>query len=212
MNLKLLLLGVVALVAAKLTFASEQAALQTNALRSIVVVPVANKSLDVDAPYFTLATLPIPLAEKGYYVFPVNTTKVVLEQEGWYEGDRIHQEPADVIAKLFDADAVFYVTINRWDAQYALITTTVTVEFSYKLVGRDGTEIWKETKRASYSPQTNNSGHPLATLIAAAINAAVARAAPNYLPLTKQAHSQAISYGSNAIPDGPYRVEFNSKK
>ncbi len=66
--------------------------------RSILVVPVVNKSLDVDAPSYVLSTLPIPLAEKGYYVFPVNTTKVILEQEGYYEGERIHQLPAEELS------------------------------------------------------------------------------------------------------------------
>ena len=98
--------------------------------RSILVVPALNKSLDVDAPNYLLSTLTIPLAEKGFYVFPVNTTKVVLEQEGFYEGEQIHRQPPETLAKLFGADAVLYVTINRWDAQYALITTTVTVDWS----------------------------------------------------------------------------------
>jgi hypothetical protein len=94
-------------------------AFQNAAPRSILIVPTINKSLDVDAPNYVLAALPIPIAEKGYYVFPVNTTKYVLEQEGFYEGERIHSQPTSAIAKLFGADAVLYVAINRWDAQYA---------------------------------------------------------------------------------------------
>ena len=174
--------------------------------RSILVVPTVNKSLDVDAPNYVLSTLPVPLAEKGYYVFPVNTTKYVLEQEGYYEGDRIHQLPPETLAKLFDADAILYVTINRWDAQYAIFSTQVTVEFDYRIVSRDGTEIWKENKRMVYAPQNNSSGSPLASLIAAAISAAITRAAPNYLPLARQANYQ-VFYGPQAFPDGPYKVK-----
>lgn len=184
----------------------DMAAYYAAAPRSIVVVPIVNKSLDVDAPNYVLATLPIPLAEKGYYVFPVNTTKVVLEQEGLYEGDQVHLQPPAKIANLFGADAVLYVTINRWDAQYALITTTVTVDFDYRMVSKDGTEIWKEKSQMVYSPQNNNSsGHPLAMLISAVINAAITRAKPNYVPLTKQANQQVFVLGQNAIPNGPYR-------
>ncbi|WP_372824533.1 DUF799 domain-containing protein [Polaromonas sp.] len=180
--------------------------------RSILVVPTINKSLDVDAPNYVLAALPVPVAEKGYYVFPVNTTKYVLEQEGFYEGERIHQQPTDVIAKLFGADAVLYVSINRWDAQYAFIATTVTVEFDYRLVYKDGTEIWNESKRMQYSPQNNNSGgSPLAMLIGAAINAALTRAAPNYMPLTQQANQQVFVMGVNPLPDGPYRLPVPTK-
>lgn len=174
--------------------------------RSILVVPTINKSLDVDAPNYVLAALPVPVAEKGYYVFPVNTTKFVLEQEGYYEGERIHQQPTPVLAKLFGADAVLYVAINRWDAQYALLTTVVTVDFDYRLVGKDGTELWKENKQLQYSPQNNNSGgSPMAALIGAIVSAALTRAAPNYMPLTKQANHQVFLLSPNAIPDGPYR-------
>jgi len=184
----------------------DMSAFHATAPRSILVVPAVNRSLDVDAPNYLLSTLPVPLAEKGYYVFPVNTAKVVLEQEGFYEGEKIHQQPPQLLAKLFDADAVLYVTINRWDAQYALITTTVTVDFDYRMVNRDGTEIWSAKQTMKYQPQSDNQGHPLATLIVAVINAAVTRAAPNYMPLTQQANNQVIVLGPNPIPDGPYKV------
>jgi hypothetical protein len=181
-------------------------AFQSAAPRSILVVPSVNRSLDVDAPNYLLSTLPVPLAEKGYYVFPVHTTKTILEQEGLYEGDQVHAQPPEALAKMFGADAVLYVTINRWDAQYLLISTTVTVEFDYRIVGKDGAELWKATQRMQYQPQNNNnSGHPLAVLLSAAINAAMTRAAPNYMPLTRQANAQVFLIGPDAIPDGPYK-------
>ena len=183
----------------------DMSAFQAAAPRSILVVPTINKSLDVDAPNYVLSTLPVPLAEKGYYVFPVNTTKYVLEQEGMYEADRIHTQPTESLAKLFGADAVLYVTINRWDATYAFIATTVTVDFDYRMVSKEGTEIWKEHKTMNYTPQNNSSGSPLADLIGALVSAAITRAAPNYMPLTQQANQQVFVLGQNALPDGPYR-------
>jgi hypothetical protein len=173
--------------------------------RSILVVPTVNNSLDVDAPNYLLATLPMPLAEKGYYVFPVNTVKVVLELEGFYEGEQVHQQPAAVLANQFGADAVLFVTIDRWDAQYALITTTVTVALEYRMVARDGTEIWSASQTMAYTPSNSSSGSLLVDLIAAAVTAAVARAAPNYLPLTRQANQEVFILGHSAIPDGPYK-------
>ena len=126
----------------------------------------------------------------------------------WFWSERRGKQDADEppahLAKLFGADAVLYVTINRWDAQYALITTVVTVDFEYRLHAKDGAEIWKAKQAMQYQPQTNNAGHPLATLIAAAINAAVTRAAPNYMPLAKQANENTFILGPDALPNGPY--------
>jgi len=173
--------------------------------RSILVVPAVNKTLNVDAPNYLLTTLTVPLAEKGFYVFPVHTARTVLEQEGFYEGDAIHQQPPQALANLFGADAILYVTINRWDAQYALITTTVTVNFDYRLVSKDGTELWKANKQMQYAPQNQNAGHPLATLLVAAVTAAMTRADPNYLPLAIMANEQVFNTDVTAIPAGPYR-------
>lgn len=181
-------------------------AFNTAAPRSILVVPAINKTLDVDAPNYLLSTLTIPLAEKGFYVYPVHTAKFLLEQEGFYEGDQIHNQPPEVLANLFGADAILYVTISRWDAKYAIIAATVTVEFDYRMVYKDGTEIWKANQAMAYSPQSNNStGNPIADLIVLAVNAAITRAAPNYLPLTQQANQQVFVLGPHAIPNGPYR-------
>ena len=183
----------------------DRSAFTAAAPRSILVVPAVNRSLDVDAANYLLSTLTVPLAEKGYYVFPVNTAKFVLEQEGFYEGEKIHSESPTTLTSLFGADAVLYVTIKRWDAQYAILATTVTVEFDYRMIYKDGTEIWQATQKMQYSPQNSSSGSALAMLITAAVNAAVARAAPNYLPLTQQANQQVFVLGPNAIPNGPYR-------
>ena len=48
---------------------------------------------------------------------------------------------------------------------------------------------------------------PLSLLIAAAINAAVTKAAPNYMPLARQANAQAMIYPGPGFPGGPYLPE-----
>ena len=177
--------------------------------RSILIVPVVNRSLDVDASNYVLSTLTVPLAELGYYVFPVNTVKVVLEQEGLYEPEQVRNMDTARLASLFGADAVLFVTINRWDAKYVVIATTVTVEFDYELSRSDGTRIWHANKRMQYSPQQNQQqgAHPLAVLIAAMVDAAVTRAAPNYLPLTQQANYQVFVIDPTKLPPGHYAAK-----
>ncbi len=170
--------------------------------KSILVVPVVNKTLDVDAPSYFLATISKPLASKGYYVFPVNAVKEVMERDGMNDADMVHAADPTRLGELFGADAILYVTINRWDAKYALLTTTVTVDFSYQIKdGETGQSLWDDKRVIVYQPQNNNSsGNPIADLIGMAINAAITKAAPNYIPLAQQANALTVQ----SLPDGPY--------
>src|SRR6266496_2431242 len=76
---------------------TDLSAFRSAAPKSILVVPVVNKSLEVDAANYMLTTMSVPLAERGYYVFPVNTVRTVLEQEGFYEPEKVQeQSPASL--------------------------------------------------------------------------------------------------------------------
>ncbi|WP_198411297.1 DUF799 domain-containing protein [Marinimicrobium alkaliphilum] len=177
--------------------------------RSILIVPVVNDSTDVHASTSVLATLPFRLAELGYYVYPVNTVKTLLEYEGYYEPAEIHNQPSEQLAQLFRADAILYVTIREWTSRYVLVSTTTEVDFEYRIVNADGAELWSARKKLQYTPQNNNNaGHPLANLIAAAVSAAIERASPNYLPLTRQAHNEVFNGQGIGLPPGPYSPRY----
>ena len=170
--------------------------------RSVLVVPPVNKTTDVQGTTSVLATLPFYLAEKGYYVFPVNTVKTLLEYEGYYEPAEAHAAAPEQLANLFKADSILYVTIHEWTSRYMLLATTTEVDFEYRIVNADGTELWSARQQMTYTPDSSSSGNPLVDLIAMAVTAAVERAAPNYLPLTRQENSLAF-YGPNGVPPGP---------
>ncbi|MGI4814833.1 MAG: DUF799 domain-containing protein [Janthinobacterium lividum] len=173
---------------------------------SILVVPVINRSVDVDAPDYFLSTIARPIAERGYYVFPVNLTKRLLEDEGLGDADLVHANDPTVLAKMFGADSVMYITINRWDAQYALLATTVTVELDYSLKsGTTGQTLWSHKEKLAYSPQASSGGgNPLVMLVAAAITAAIEKAKPDYIPLARQANWRSVIVQGQGLPAGPY--------
>lgn len=183
-------------------------AFHDSAPRSILVVPPVNLSTDVQGTTSVLATLPFYLAEKGYYVFPVNTVKTLLEYEGYYEPAEAHAAPPEQLAELFKADAILYVTIHEWTSRYLLLTTTTEVDFEYRIVGADGGHLWSERQRMTYTPDNNSSGNPLVDLVAMAVTAAMERAAPKYLPLTRQANALAF-YGPRGVPPGPYSPAYD---
>ena len=176
---------------------------RTEAPRSILVVPVINKSVDVNAPDYFLATIATPLAERGYYVFPVNMVKSVLSDDGLSDANLVHSGDPRRLGELFGADTVMYISIERWDARYAVLTTAVTVELSYSLKSaHTGQELWSNQQRVVYQPHAGGGG--LGGLIANAITAAMAKAAPNYMPLAHQANNGAINVKGSGLPAGPY--------
>ncbi|ABR90131.1 Uncharacterized conserved protein [Janthinobacterium sp. Marseille] len=179
--------------------------LRTEAPRSILVVPAVNRSVEVTAPDYFLSTISRPLAERGYYVFPVHLVKRMMEDDGLNDADMVHAGDPQRLGKMFGSDAVMYITIERWDAQYIVFSTTVTVEMKYVLKSTaSGQTLWSNSQKLVYQPQNNNSGGGLAGLIAQAVVAAVAKAAPNYVPLAQQANMQAVSTKGQGLPAGPY--------
>jgi hypothetical protein len=177
---------------------------------SILIVPVINHSVDIDAPNYFLSSISQPIAERGYYVFPVNMVKEVMNDDGLSDADMVHGGDPRRLAQIFGADSVMYISINRWDARYIVLSTTVTVELDYQLKsGKTGEVLWKNKQVIAYSPQNNNSGgNPLASLIASAITAAMEKAAPNYMPLARQANARAIGTAGQGLPAGPYDPQF----
>jgi hypothetical protein len=176
--------------------------------RSVLIVPVVNRSVDVNAPDYFLSTLAIPVAERGYYVFPVNLVKRLLEDDGLADADMVHTADTARLCSLFGSDSVLYASIDRWDARYMVLTTQVTVELAYALKDcRTGDNLWSAHKVMVYQPQTQNTGSPLGNLVVMALSAAVTKATPNYMPLVRQANGQVFAYPGPGLPAGPYRPE-----
>ncbi len=89
-----------------------------------------------------------------------------------------------------------------------MISTTVTVELTYVLKStHTGVTLWKNHQTFAYTPQGSSSGG-LAGLIADAVEAAVTKAAPNYMPLAIQANNQAINTKGTGLPAGPYHTQY----
>jgi len=178
--------------------------------KSILIVPVVNRTVDVTAPDYFLSTVSRPVAERGFYVYPVYLVKRLLEDDGLADANLVHQADPKRLGALFGADTILYVTIDRWDAKYAVLTTTVEVEFRYSLKsGKTGEEIWGSKEYFQYTPQNNNSGgNPLAMLVAAAVSAAITKAAPNYIPLAQMANAAAVTRLHRGLPAGPYHAQY----
>ncbi len=171
--------------------------------KSILILPVVNNTVDVDAPRYFLATVSVPVSERGYYVFPVNLVRGVMNEEGLSDANLVHNADPVVLGDLFGADAILYISIEHWETQYIIISATTIVSFTYVLKsGRTGEEIWREKTTMQYSPQASGGG--VGGLIGQAVAAAIQKAAPNYMPLARQANAKTITFPGIGFPAGPY--------
>lgn len=176
--------------------------------RSILVLPALNNTVAVEAPEFFLSTVSRPFALRGYYVFPANMTKSLLENEGLSDPALIYSADTTRLGNLFGCDAALYLSIEKWESQYAVIATSTNVEFNYELRScKTGEVLWQDNRALSYSPQSNSSGNLLADMLAQAIISAIEKGSPNYIPLAQQANTAAAWTAGKGLPAGPYLEE-----
>ncbi|ODS24710.1 hypothetical protein AB835_02235 [Candidatus Endobugula sertula] len=173
--------------------------------KSIVVIPPINNSVEVNAPYIFLSTISKPLAEKGYYVFPVSVIDHFLKENGLPTPDEMNTVPLDKIRKFIGADAVLYTNINNWGQKYQVISSTAIVTSTLKLVDtRTGDLLWETTAEASR--ESGDGGGGLLGAIAAAVTEQIIGSLHDQTPqLSRLANQNAINHPQRGLLDDPYR-------
>jgi hypothetical protein len=137
---------------------------------SILILPPINNSPDTKATYGFLTTTTRPLAEAGYYVFPIALVDQAFKENGLQNPPEIHQTPLNKLKDIFGADAVLYITIESYGAGYHVITSDVVVKAKAKLVDtKTGLTLWNGDATASSAETDNNSNLGLAGLLIKAI-------------------------------------------
>lgn len=138
--------------------------------RSILVLPPANLSPDIRASYSVMATVTRPLAESGYYVFPVALVDQTFRDNGMNEPAEMHQAPLSKISEVFGADAVLYITVSEYGAKYTLIDSQIIVSANAKLVdARSGQMLWQGSASASNADGRNDGNTGLAGMLIGAL-------------------------------------------
>ena len=72
---------------------------------SILVLPPLNGSPDINATYSMLSQVTLPLAESGYYVFPVSLVDETFHQNGLNNPAEMHEVKLQKLREIFGADA-----------------------------------------------------------------------------------------------------------
>lgn len=173
--------------------------------RSILVLPPLNHSPDVRAPYSMMATVTAPLAESGYYVFPVALVDQTFRENGMTEPGDMHNAPPAKLSEVFGADAVLYITINEYGAKYFLVDSQVIVSASARLVDlRSGQLLWEGKASASNAEGRDNSSGGLAgMLIGALIRQVANNLGDQGYPVARMTSNRLLSARPGGLLPGP---------
>ncbi len=139
---------------------------------SVIILPPLNNTPEVIAPYSVMTQMVAPIAESGFYVFPVALVEQTFKGNGLTVASDVHQVPVKKLHDIFGADTALYITIEEYGTSYVVISSETAVTVSASLVDlRSGEQLWQGKARASSAEQQNNSGGGLVgMLVVAAIN------------------------------------------
>ena len=135
--------------------------------RSILVLPPINESVDVNASYVWLSTISMPVAERGYYVFPVAVVDAFMKDNGLPGPDEMHSVSLQKLREVFGADAVLYVTIEDWGQKYVVLSSNTVVRARARLVDTaSGSEIWQG--RCDFTESSSSGSNDLLGMVISA--------------------------------------------
>jgi hypothetical protein len=163
--------------------------------KSILVLPPLNNSLDIAASYSVLSTVTAPIAEAGYYVYPVAVVAQTFKENGLQNAGEIHQVPLAKLQQIFGTDAVLYITVEKYGSVYQVLQSNVIVTVNANLVdAKTGTSLWKGVSTASSAEQQGNSGGGLiGMLVTAAIKQMINSVGDSGYPIARVATSRLLT-------------------
>ena len=172
--------------------------------RSILVLPPLNESTAVEGTYGYLSTVTQPLAEHGYYVFPVAIVDQFLKENGMPTPGEMHQVPLDKIVEIIGADAVMYVTVKDYGTKYQVLSSVPTISATAKLVdARTGILLWDGSVLLQRS-SSNSGGGLIGALVAAAIEQAINTTTDQAHKLCGPANVILFTRKDQGLLHGPY--------
>lgn len=84
---------------------------------TLLMMPPINNTTHVAAKEYMYTTLAHPLMENGYYVISPRLGMEILQNEGAYDAELFVDAPLTSFKQVFNADAVVFSEINKWEKQ-----------------------------------------------------------------------------------------------
>lgn len=179
--------------------------------RSVLVLPPLNQSTAVEATYGYLTAVTRPLAEMGYYVFPVSVVDQLLKENGMPTAGEMHQVPLQKVKEIVGADSVLYVTVLQYGSKYQVVNSATLVSVKAKLVDTStGILLWEG--QAVAQANSGGTGNIIGDLISAAITQAVNTSADRAHDLAGPANALLFGMKDRGLLYGPRHPQFGKQK
>jgi hypothetical protein len=178
--------------------------------RSILVLPPLNESTAVEATWGYLSTVTRPLAERGYYVFPVAVVDQFLKENGLPSAGEMHQVPLPKVAEIMGADAVLFITVEQYGSKYQILNSVTIVTARAKLVDtRTGLLLWDGRTTVQ---QNSNAGSSdlLSAVISAALTQVLNSSTDAAHKLSGPANGILFNTKDQGLLYGPYHPNYDS--
>jgi hypothetical protein len=181
-----------------------------NLPRSLLVIPPLNDSIEVNASYIYLSTITRPLAEMGYYVFPVAVVDAFMQDNGLPTPYEMNSISLAKIREVFDADAVLYLHVEDWGQKYQIVSSNTVVKVRARMVDvKSGETLWQGTAEAIESSNGRNNDL-LGMVVSAAVAQILDTSSQRVRVLAATANQEMIYNKTNGLLIGPYHPEFAS--
>jgi hypothetical protein len=181
---------------------------------SILVLPPVNRSNEIIAPYAVLSHVTKPLAEAGYYVFPVALVDQTFKQNGMTVAEDIHQIAYQKLHEIYGADTAMYITIEQYGTSYMVLGSDTVVLVNAQLVDlRSGQLLWQgQARAASSEEQDNNNQHGLiGMLVDAALTQVFETLADKGFDVAQKASERLFQVGGhNGLLPGPRSPNYGT--
>ncbi len=183
--------------------------------KSILILPPTNQSPDIQATSGVLSTATAPVAEDGFYVYPVALVAQTFKDNGVNSPAEIQQLPIAKLREVFGADAALYLDVKDYGASYQVIASNVQVTLEAKLVDlRSGDLLWQGKASASNQEGRNNQGGLVGLLVAALVEQVInsSMTDPSY-HVAALANSRLLTASPNAngMLYGPRSPNYQAK-
>jgi hypothetical protein len=194
--------------------ATKQADLDYSAFRlhqpkSILVLPPLNNTSDLRATYSVMSSTTLPLAEAGYYVFPVALVDQTFKENGLQNPGEMHQASPKKLNEIFGADAALYITVTNYGASSALLGGDVVVTVQASLIDtRSGTTLWAGNAPASDAEGKQNQNGLVGLLIQGIINQVANSVSDPGYRIGRIANQRLLNTGTRGLLPGPRSPKF----